>query len=373
MAAVSFTSVTTQAIFNAHSAANKLSTDTLYFVEDTNRVYKGAELFANGLEVISGAFSTVTSPVADKLYFSTSTKEFAMANTALGSGLVVIAKPSTNAIGTTPDGTYVATDKAVADYVSTAVSGGVPDDVVTGLAKKSTDGVTGDTGAIVYELTVADTTDEDLEETKTEIVFPFVRDVSLIKTTTGTKTAQLSVQKNGVAASTYDLGDYVTGVTYDGDTATFTVTHIAGANTTFSIPAENFLSAASYDSTTSKLTLTMNDESTVEVDLSALIEYITASDTTTIDMTLSASHELTAAVRIGTDVTNWLTDGGTSSSGLLVVPKIDTDSADYITVSSTTGAIGLDFDEIWENVLKSKVSTSVTDGTAWQVINALPS
>jgi hypothetical protein len=71
----------------------------------------------------------------------------------------------------------------------------------------------------------------------------------------------------------------IKGVSYNSTTAVLTFTPISGTATTISLPKENFLSAASYSPTTKKLSLTLTDNSVVEVSLSELIDsYIAATD-----------------------------------------------------------------------------------------------
>jgi hypothetical protein len=72
----------------------------------------------------------------------------------------------------------------------------------------------------------------------------------------------------------------ISGISYDGSTGDITISFIDGSdNEVINIPVDNFLSEADYDSDTHILTLTMQNDEEVNIDLSDLIhEYEAAAD-----------------------------------------------------------------------------------------------
>jgi hypothetical protein len=81
----------------------------------------------------------------------------------------------------------------------------------------------------------------------------------------------------GTAIVEYSIPDAINSVSYNSTTAALSFRSPAGT-TTINLPKENFLSNASYSASTKKLTLTLTDNSTVEVSLSELVDtYIAAS------------------------------------------------------------------------------------------------
>lgn len=70
-----------------------------------------------------------------------------------------------------------------------------------------------------------------------------------------------------VVAGTYSS------VSYDNTTGAFILTKVDGTKDTISFPLESFVSDASFDPTTNKVTLTVSNGKKVEFDLSALIDY----------------------------------------------------------------------------------------------------
>lgn len=94
----------------------------------------------------------------------------------------------------------------------------------------------------------------------------------------------------------------ITGVSYANNVLTFTDNN--GKAQTINLPAENFLSNASFDSATNVLTLTLTDNSTVTVNLADLVEYNTVGNTDSIELSQDAAHKITAAVKISATAGN---------------------------------------------------------------------
>jgi hypothetical protein len=115
---------------------------------------------------------------------------------------------------------------------------------------------------------------------------PTVLDTTNALSATG---AVLTSTVNGEIA-TIDLtpaiaaAETLTTLGYNGATGDLTYVDEDGVTTTITLPLENFLSAAVYDSGSNTLTLTLTDGSTFPVDLSDLVEVysLTGGNTTTV-------------------------------------------------------------------------------------------
>lgn len=91
--------------------------NTLYFVADEHKIYKGDTSYGGS------EYAAVTdfpeTPVTGTLYINTATGEVKYFN---GTAYVVVVKPSPATMSATPDGNTLATQKAVADYIATKLT-----------------------------------------------------------------------------------------------------------------------------------------------------------------------------------------------------------------------------------------------------------
>jgi hypothetical protein len=134
--------------------------------------------------------------------------------------------------------------------------------------------------------------------------------------------ALLTSTVNGEAA-TQDLtaaiqaAETVTTLGYNGATGDLTYVDEDGVTTTITLPLENFLSAASYDSGTNILTLTLTDGTTFPVNLADLIDTFALSggDTTTVSGDGSTGSPWVVEAKIDPAPGNQLT---ASPTGLFV-------------------------------------------------------
>lgn len=90
----------------------------------------------------------------------------------------------------------------------------------------------------------------------------------------------------------------VTDASYTGATRTLQLQLADGTAKDFVFPADNFLSAAEYDNETHVLTLTLTDDSTVEVDLEGLVDVVPVADTASVSLSRAGDGTLTADVNI---------------------------------------------------------------------------
>lgn len=100
-----------------YAALTTKDPNTLYFVADEHKIYKGDASYGGSEYAAVTEFPET--PVAGTLYINTATGEVKYFN---GTAYVVVVKPSPAAMSATPDGNTLATQKAVADYIATKLT-----------------------------------------------------------------------------------------------------------------------------------------------------------------------------------------------------------------------------------------------------------
>ena len=112
------------------------------------------------------------------------------------------------------------------------------------------------------------------------------------------------------------LQGFVNGATFDGSTGLLSLATPSGTPIEINLPVETFLSAASYDADTHKLTLTLTDNTKFDVDLADLIDTYTGSTTNsaTVDITEGV---VTATVKVSANEGNLVT---VNTDGIYVAP-----------------------------------------------------
>jgi len=246
-----------QVLFYAVSAAQYAAITTkdpsaLYFLTDTNRLYKGDVPFSHPVEVVS---DFPANGEVGTLYVKTGSYEARVRN---GASWATVSLPVTGTVGVTPTDSEIATAKAVKDYVDTQIV-----NVNTGLS-----------GAIT--------------------------DVSYVPAS-----KSLSVKTGSGSPVVTALSGLFDDVSYDGTTGVLTFATNGGTPKTVNLPVENFLSAASFDDATHILTLTLTNGSTVTVSLADLIDVYTGGDTSTAAVTVTGGT-VTASAKVSADSGNLL-------------------------------------------------------------------
>lgn len=229
----------TQAEFDAKLAAGGIIENDLYFIEDTQVIYKGSKLMSASVEAVTTFPAT---GAQGRIYVNTDTLESKVWN---GSEWTVVSP----AIETTLDENTAAgalvTASAIRAYVEaqTGTAGLVQDVAYDAASQKIT-------------VTYADSTSAEIA-----------------------------------------LKNLVTDVAYDGTTGDFTFSMANGEAKVVNTPVENFLSAAAYDETTHILTMTLTDGTTVTADLGELIDVYVGgeTDSAVVDVTGNA---ITAEVKV---------------------------------------------------------------------------
>ena len=259
--------------YNAASADVKTA-DKLYFLSDTHQIYRGTELFTEACTLVESLPAT---PAVGRLYVLSSTLEGKIYN---GTAWQTVIQPVQAAVDVA-DTAKPVSGKAVADYVSGAIA-----DVTAGANNAF--------AAVSYD------------------------DATHVLTFTST---------DGQTTKTVDIGDMPIDLAYDSASGLLTLKDETGAQigTGINLDLERFVKSGSYDPETQKITLVFNDEQSIEIDASALVDVYTGDATATASVAVSADNKITATVKVSAEADNILSAKG---DGLYVAP---TDLSAYAT------------------------------------------
>ncbi len=277
-----------RAAYDAALKTETVTNDKLFFISDTGEIYRGKQLFNEAVTVYDPAKAPEKGAVG-RLYINKDTLEGKIWN---GTGWTIVIK-AVAATLTATDTTTAVSGKAVADFVNGKVAG---------------------LGA--------------------------VKDVTYTK-----ETNSLSVVK-GADTQTIALTGTAVDLVYNKKTGLLQAKNSAGEaiGTGINLDLERFVQAASYDAEKKKIILTFNDATTpLEVDVAALVDTYTASDTQTISMTVSG-NKFAANAKLSTEKGNTLVakpDGlyasGVDVSGL--VEKVQPAVANNVAMLTAEGGM----------------------------------
>ena len=253
--------------YNA-AAAEVKTADKLYFLSDTKQIYRGTELFTEACTLVDALPAT---PAVGRLYVLSSTLEGKIYN---GSAWQTVIQPVQAAVDTA-DTSKPVSGKAVADYVSGAIA-----DVTAGANNAF--------AAVSYD------------------------DATHVLTFTST---------DGKTTKTVDIGDMPIDLGYDKASGLLILKDETGAQIGegVNLDLERFVQSGSYDPETQKITLVFNDEQSIEIDASALVDIYTGEATSTASVSVSADNKITAAVKVSAEEKNILV----AKEDGLYVPETD--------------------------------------------------
>jgi len=155
----------------------------------------------------------------------------------------------------------------------------------------------------------------------------------------------------GVPTWTAAPADVLTSIAYNGTTGVLSYVDELGATTNINLPLEKFLASASLNPTTNILTLTLNDGSTVTVNMTDYLGY-------TFDIADTVGGLETVGV---SDTINFIGNNGfnitvTAGNDVTLVPPVGTATGQVLTWNNTTSE--------WEAVTPVTGSTFTVAGTA---------
>lgn len=147
----------------------------------------------------------------------------------------------------------------------------------------------------------------------------------------------------GEAENTVAIDGFVTGASYQGDTGVLSFTVQGGQTIDINLPKENFVQNGSYDAETQEIVLSLVDGSEVRIPAGDLVDVYTFSSTNTIEM-IEVEGAVTANVKVSSELGNQLQ---AKADGLFVAPtdisgkldKVTGDRADEIIVANADGTV----------------------------------
>ena len=156
-------------------------------------------------------------------------------------------------------------------------------------------------------------------------------------------TKELSYTKNG-EANKVGIDGFVTDVKYDGKTGKLSFAVQGGQAIDINLPKDNFVKSGTYDKESKKIILTLVDESRVEIPAGDLVDVNEFESTQTVELSASELGVVTANVKVSPDAQNQLK---TRENGLFVeatdisgkLDKVATDKTDEIIVANADGTV----------------------------------
>ena len=264
--------------------------NTLYFIKDTNKIYRGTQDYTNSVRVVNSF--PESNQAQGILYVNASTSE---AKTWNGSTWVTVVRPVDTTV--TENSTNLITSGAVYDAIDDAIG------------------------------------DIDFSD--------FVTNISWDNTN-----KKLKVYKDDEEVPSFqvELDKIATDIDYDGSTGVITLKDVKGATLkTINIPLDNFVASGTYDATTQSIILTLQNANTVTIPVSALVNIYygstTATAITTVS-TVSGQETIQVAVRISTRANNAIQTISTSGEEGLFVDI--TGKADKVSGATSGNLAGLD-------------------------------
>lgn len=361
---MSYTQILRQGTYAQYLTSTK-DANLLFFCTDNGKLFKGEVDFTNSF--VSVTSSTLPQAgVPGKIYYETDTNKF---KTYIGSAYIDITFPidteASAAISSESDENHVPTSKNVYEYgqdiLSAAIGGSAvvksvaagddaaelvvtsgddtPTDVVvpgvlTGVAAGSNAAqiaITNSTAASSGNVTVpgvitaaaAGNSAGQIDFTNStsassgSVTVPGV--ITGLAMASGANTdGVLSITKTTGNAETLTINGVVTTPTWNSTTRTLTLPVNGAQNpVVVDIGKDLVLESGSYDPSTKKLILVLNDEeqTEIEIDVSDLVDEYTAGNTSTVEMSLSNSNEFTANVRIDQHSGNAITVANDTGEG----------------------------------------------------------
>ena len=277
----------------------------IYFLSDTKVLLRGEEQFAKDIEIVSVLPETGNARTG-VMYINSTNKTASYFD---GSAFQTIVPELSTSISGAGDNTHIPTTGAVTNYVDAAVEE-IQTSVGTAVTTVSYDAVA----------------------------------------------KSISVKNAGTAeAVVTKLSGLVDGASYNGGTGVLTLTTNGGTAVTVNLPKEDFLaSAARKEVEEGDLTgpdsavyagcaagdigilLTMTQGTKLFVKLTDLVDTYTATDTATIDMTVSG-YNISASVKLSATAGNLLT---AEADGLYVAPtKVAAGTANGLVIAAADGAL----------------------------------
>lgn len=239
---------------SVYKALGTKDTNSLYFLEDTREIYKGATPYTESVVLYSGALPVYGAQ--GKLYVESTSLQGSIWT---GSAWTTVIQPVSQAVVVDETATTLpVSGKAVADYVAAQ-------------------------GASIAAQAVTDISYD-----------PATKDISFVK--------------NG-ATTALSLTKIATGMSYNATTGKISLNDKEGTEIgAVTIPLDNFVTAGAYDATKKALVLTMQNGTEVDIPAADIVRIYDAVDTSSVDITITTSAEgtniITAVVKVSATANN---------------------------------------------------------------------
>ena len=267
--------------YTALQTAGKIDENDLYFVTDNKQLYVGNDLYTGQVTFV---IDFPENPSQGIIYVNGTTHETKVWD---GTKWNVMVPPIVDTITTATADTDLASVKAIKDYLTEQIND------------------------VVIDITYA----EDAQK--------------FVVTYGNLDTTELL------------LKNLIIGAVYDGTTGNFTFTTANGDPIVVNTPVENFLSSASFNVDTKVLTLTLTNGTTFDVNLADLVDTYTVKSTTTVELAMSVTGEITANVKKSATTGNALV---LNKDGLFVPEALvkSLSNTNTVTLTETAGALSAD-------------------------------
>lgn len=294
--------------------------NTLYFIEETGKIYRGQIDFTEGTKLVK---DFPAAGAVGKIYVKEDTLEGRVWD-GVGSAWKTVIRPVVNTLQAENQVDPVS-GKAVADYVK---------------------------GQFTQELKAA------------------VTDISYDKAA-----KKLQYTKIGAEAPVdVKVDGFLTGAKFDGGTGNLTFNLEGGEDVVVNLPKENFVTSGRYDEGSKKIILTLVD-GTVEIPAADLVDVYTGGQTQSATVSVSEGNEITAEVRVSQEGNNAIT---VKEDGLHVahqditgkLDKVAAEKTDEIVVAVADGTVAVSGKKVGGATLTTKDANTVATEAAVEAIRA---
>lgn len=313
----------------AYAGLELKDANALYFLQDTQEIYKGETSFTQSIVMVEDRFPA--KGAQGKIYIHGTTLEGKVWN---GSAWKTVIQPVATSLSDSATENKAVSGEAVKAYVT--------EKLTTAITGKFVDGITYDKA-----------------------------------------TKELSYTKNG-AATKVGIEGFVTGASYDGGSGKLSFTVQGGEAIDINLPKENFVKSGLYNKVSKEIVLTLVDGSEVKIPAGDLVDINEFQSTETVELTSSPEGVVSANVKISATGGNQITknaDGlfvaATDISGKL--DKVTAAKAGEIIIANADGTVKVSgkkaggatlADSPNENTLASEAAVSAIKTALESSINA---
>lgn len=271
----------------AYAGLTEKDNNALYFLQDTQEIYKGATSFTQSVMMVE---TFPEKGAQGKVYMHSTTLE---GKVWTGSGWRTIIEQVATSLSDSAVENKAVSGEAIKTYVTQKVTEAVTDKFVEGITYSK------DTKQLTYTI--------------------------------------------GEAENTVAIEGFVTGASYAGETGVLSFTVQGGETISINLPKDNFVKSGKYDNKTQEIVLTLVDGSEVKIPAGDLVDVYLFESTDTIEM-IETDGTVKANVKVSSEVGNQLV---AKANGLYVaatdvsgkLDKVELSKEDEIIVANADGTV----------------------------------